>query len=502
MASNYIALYKRFNGVDWDVFYFATLATQVSETSDRKFLTATQQGYLTSPGTNGKVALLETGDKFNVSVIPALPYASNSNPSFTGTITGSSTGKAVLPGGIFKESNDHTGFKFVSNNIEMYAGNKKTLTLVDNTESTLVDLHTNKIINLGAPSSDADAVTKQYVDNLVSSNAKPISSVKVATTANITLSNTGQTIDGYVIVNDDRVLVKDQTTGSQNGIYIAKTSASWVKVTADTIQGALVFVENGTASNDFIYYCTNPTAGTWIIHSKVDTYTAGAGITKTGSQFSIGTGAITSTMIGNHQFKDNSNVLYDTWGELINIDTNGSLSVLISSLAGAIGLLRGTTSYKTNNTETITGAYSEIAGKAAIAQTMHIGTTSVAINRASAALSLTGITSIDGSAAKLTTTRAITIGSKANNFDGSAPITYTLADIGAAATGHNHDTAYRGITWVPGASEITGLGASYRWLTDTYISTWNAKIRSSVGSGDPSTSGMITGDLYFQGTVV
>lgn len=75
--------------------------------------------------------------------------------------------------------------------------------------------------------------------------------VRAATTTNITLSGE-QTIDGVAIVAEDRVLVKDQTTASENGIYIAKTGA-WVRAkdfdgARDTVEGTIVFCINGTVN--------------------------------------------------------------------------------------------------------------------------------------------------------------------------------------------------------------------------------------------------------------
>jgi hypothetical protein len=80
-------------------------------------------------------------------------------------------------------------------------------------------------------------------------------SVRVATTANITLSGT-QTIDGIAVIAGDRVLVKDQSTASQNGIYVVAAGA-WARSTdADTISelaGALVNVDSGTVNGGFRY---------------------------------------------------------------------------------------------------------------------------------------------------------------------------------------------------------------------------------------------------------
>lgn len=83
--------------------------------------------------------------------------------------------------------------------------------------------------------------------------------VRGATTANITLSGT-QTIDGLSVVADDRVLVKNQTTASQNGIYVA-SAGSWVRATdfdgnTEVEYGTLVFVAAGTANAATIWYVT------------------------------------------------------------------------------------------------------------------------------------------------------------------------------------------------------------------------------------------------------
>lgn len=88
----------------------------------------------------------------------------------------------------------------------------------------------------------------------------------VATTANITLSGT-QTIDGIAVVAGDRVLVKDQTTGSQNGIYVV-SAGTWERAkdfngSRDVVTGTKVYVINGTtnAQRDFILTTTSPAVG-------------------------------------------------------------------------------------------------------------------------------------------------------------------------------------------------------------------------------------------------
>jgi hypothetical protein len=116
----------------------------------------------------------------------------------------------------------------------------------------------NRVTGLSAPSSGSDAATKDYVD-AARSGLDVKDSVRAATTANITLTG-AQTIDGVSVVAGNRVLVKDQTTGSQNGIYICAAGA-WTRSTdmpaASTAAGNFVFVEEGTTNDNRGFVCTN-----------------------------------------------------------------------------------------------------------------------------------------------------------------------------------------------------------------------------------------------------
>lgn len=119
---------------------------------------------------------------------------------------------------------------------------------------------------------------------------------RAATTAAITLSGE-QTIDGVAIVSGDRVLVKNQSSGVDNGIYIASTGA-WSRAldfngVRDARNGTLVYVTNGTLGGDKIYITSGAdpiTVGfTSLSFSVLDlsdavyTLTAGAGLTGGGT---------------------------------------------------------------------------------------------------------------------------------------------------------------------------------------------------------------------------
>jgi len=86
-------------------------------------------------------------------------------------------------------------------------------------------------------------------------------SVRVSTTSNITLSAT-QTVDGVVLVVGDRVLVKNQNIGSQNGIYIVSTG-SWTRSTdtdtsAEVTSGMMVRVNEGTNNSGSEWFLSTP----------------------------------------------------------------------------------------------------------------------------------------------------------------------------------------------------------------------------------------------------
>ena len=146
------------------------------------------------------------------------------------------------------------------------------------------------------PTADAHFATKGYVDG-VSQGLDIKEAVKVATTANITLSGT-QTIDGVAVSADERVLVKDQSTATENGLYLCK-AGSWSR-TDDLAAGAdassvFVFVDQGTVNADNGFVCssnkgsavvgTNNLAFTQF--SGAGQVTAGDGLDKSGNTLSL-----------------------------------------------------------------------------------------------------------------------------------------------------------------------------------------------------------------------
>lgn len=158
-----------------------------------------------------------------------------------------------------------------------------------------LDANGNKIINLADGAAPQDAVTKAQLDAAVQ-GWKWKEPVRAATTTNITLSG-AQTIDGVSVGAGDRVLVKNQSTGSVNGIYLA-ASGAWSRATdfdaASEVVGAAVFVSEGTTGGNSQWNMTTDgpvtigtTALVWAQVGGGTSYTAGGGIGISGGVISV-----------------------------------------------------------------------------------------------------------------------------------------------------------------------------------------------------------------------
>ena len=152
------------------------------------------------------------------------------------------------------------------------------------------------------PSNPLEAATKQYVDAFAQGlNVHPAS--RVATTSNVDLSTAleaGDSVDGVTLVAGNRVLVKSQSTTSQNGIYVVQASGAAVRATdfdspTEVVPGDFTFVSEGStySNTGWVQTAVVTTIGTSPIifeqFSGAGTYQAGNGLTLTGNSFSINT---------------------------------------------------------------------------------------------------------------------------------------------------------------------------------------------------------------------
>lgn len=147
----------------------------------------------------------------------------------------------------------------------------------------------------GNPTLPLQAATKQYVDNAVQ-GLTPKQSVRLSSTSNIALSGL-QTLDGTSLSTGDRVLVKNQTTSAQNGIYVV-SSGTWQRApdmdTWGEVPGVFLFVEEGTTQADTAWVSTanqggvlETTAITWTQFLSASDITAGTGLTRVGNVIAI-----------------------------------------------------------------------------------------------------------------------------------------------------------------------------------------------------------------------
>lgn len=164
-----------------------------------------------------------------------------------------------------------------------------------------LDAQSNKITSLGAPTADGDAANKSYVD-AATQGLDVKDSVRVATTTAGTLASdfeNGDTVDGVTLATGDRILIKDQSTGSENGIYVVAASGAPARASdlaaADEAAGVFVFVEEGTSNADSGWLCTSDDGSdvvgtdslTFVQFSGAGQITAGDGLAKSGNTLSV-----------------------------------------------------------------------------------------------------------------------------------------------------------------------------------------------------------------------
>ena len=180
------------------------------------------------------------------------------------------------------------------------------------------------------PTAPLELATKQYVD-AVAEGLHIHASCAAATTgtlasitggtvtynngtagvgATLTLSVALTVLDGYTLLNGDRVLVKNEATQANNGIYTwatggtVLTRATDFDTAAEMASGDFTFVSNGTLYGDTGWVQTEPVTVvgtspvTWVQFSGSGTYTAGTGLTLTGTQFSITNTGVTANTYG------------------------------------------------------------------------------------------------------------------------------------------------------------------------------------------------------------
>lgn len=218
------------------------------------------------------------------------------------------------------------------------------LPLAGGTMSGAIAMGTSKITGLGDPTLAQDAATKSYVDS-VAQGLDVKASVVAATTTNGTLASAyanASVIDGVTLATGNRILIKDQTTGSENGIYTVNASGAPTRSTdmdtAAEFPGAFTFVEQGTTLADTGWVCTNnvvivgTTAVTFAQFSGAGQYVAGDGLTLTGNVFAVGAGT-GITVAADTVSLTNTSLTVN--GTAISLGGSGTVTAAAGTLTGA-----------------------------------------------------------------------------------------------------------------------------------------------------------------------
>jgi hypothetical protein len=268
----------------------SAIQTQLDDKSTASKTETLTNKTLTSPKINEDVALTATATELNV----------------LDGIT-SSTAELNLLDGVTATTTELNYVDGVTSAIQTQLDAK--LALAGGTMTGAIAMGTSKITGLGTPTDATDAATKAYVD----SAAQGIdwkASVRAATTANVTLASdleNGDVLDGVTLATGDRVLVKDQSTGSENGIYVVKVSGAPDRSTdadanAEVTANFAVFVEQGTVNADSGFTLTNDgsvTVGTTALvftqFTGLGQIVAGTGLDKTGNTLDIDSTVVTLT---------------------------------------------------------------------------------------------------------------------------------------------------------------------------------------------------------------
>lgn len=252
--------------------------------------------------------------------------------ALTGDVLGNVTGNVT--GTVSDISNHDTGDLAEGTNL-YYTDTRVRANRLDqmSAPTASVSLNSQKITGLADPTDAQDAATKAYVD-AARSGLDVKQSVRAATTGNVTLSGT-QTIDGVSLIATNRVLVKNQSTASENGIWVVNSS-TWSRATdadsdAEVTSGLFTFVEEGTdnGNSGFVLTTDNPitvgtTGLTFAQFSGAGQITAGNGLTKTGNTIdAVGTSDritvnadsidIASTYVGQSSITTLGTVTTGTW---------------------------------------------------------------------------------------------------------------------------------------------------------------------------------------------
>jgi len=364
------------------------------------------------------------------------------------------------------------------------------LALTGGTMTGAIAMSNNKVTGLATPTADQDAANKAYVDN-VAQGIDAKASCKAATTANITLSG-NQTIDGVAIVAGERVLVKNQSSAAENGIYVAAVS-TWARAadanTWDELVAAFTFIESGTENGNNGYICTiapggtlGVTAVTWAQFSGAGQVIAGQGLSKTGNTIQVNTASSSRIVIGADDIDlATTGVVADTY-KSVSVDAYGRVTAGTNptTLAGfGIG-----DAYTKTETNSLLAAKLSLAG----------GTMSGAI--AMGGSKITGMADPTLAQDAATKNYIDTIfGSTATAAASAAAAATSASNAASSASAASTSATNAASSATSAASSATAAAASYDAFDDRYLGA-----KASDPTVDNDGNPLLTGALYWNTT--
>ena len=436
-----------------------------------------------------------------------LTTAAQPNITSTGTlaslsVTGNVTGGNLVTAGILSVTG--TGVSSIAGNLDMTS---------------------NNIINLASPVNATDAATKQYVDD-VAQGLHTHDSCNAATTTTLatisggtvtynngtsgvgaTLTTTGSytTIDGVTLSDGMRILVKNEVSAANNGIYVRTSStvltrADDFNTPAEMAGGDFTFVTAGTVYDNTGWVMPDPvtTVGTspvvWVQFSGAGTYTAGSGLTLTGSVFSVNVAQPTITSVGtltSLSISGNANIgnVGAAAGVFTSVSGNGSA---LSAITGAN--VTGTVPLATSAGTVTTAAQPNITS---------LGTLSSLSVSGNANVGNIGATNLVGTLTTGTQTNITSLGTLSSlSVSGNA----NVGNIGATNLVGTLSTASQ--TNITAVGTLTSLGVSGNANVGNLGTGGLITVTGNVTAGNLITGGLVTvtgnvtaGNLVSTGTV-
>jgi hypothetical protein len=358
------------------------------------------------------------------------------------------------------------------------------LSLTGGTMTGAIAMSNTKITGLATPTADQDAATKAYVDS-VAQGLDAKASCRASTTANITLSG-AQTIDGVAVIAGDRVLVQNQTSAAQNGIYVAAAGA-WARSsdasTWDSLVSAFTFIESGTVNGNNGYICTIAPGGTlgttpvtWAQFSGAGQITAGTGMSKTGNTLNVNTASSARIVVG---------------ADEIDLATTGvTASTYKSVTVDAFGRVTAGTNPTTLAGYGISDAYTTAQVDAALALKLNLtgGTMSGVI--AMGANKITGLADPTVAQDAATKNYIDTI------FGSTTTAAASAAAAASSASAASTSASNAATSATASAGSATSSAASYTTFNNQYLGS-----KASDPTVNNTGGALVAGNLYWNSTV-